>query len=153
MAVQEKSMIPTVLVGIGGTGYEILARIRRLIEETYGSLENFPIISFLVIDTDRDYKIKSPLASGSPFKDNEKHWASVSGSEAKEYITNMSNYPWLDKWFPRELERNIAAVEIGAGQIRVCGRFAFFCNYHHIQRKFIDACGRVRGHQDFMLDR
>jgi hypothetical protein len=153
MAVQEKSMVPTVLVGIGGTGYEILARIRRLIEETYGSLENFPIISFLVIDTDRDYKVNSPLASGSPFKDNEKHWASVSGRESSEYVTNMSNYPWLDKWFPRELERNITALETGAGQIRACGRFAFFCNYHHIQKKFEEACRRVKGHQDFMLDK
>jgi len=32
-AVEEKSMVPTVLVGIGGTGNEILSRLRRLIEE------------------------------------------------------------------------------------------------------------------------
>ncbi len=34
-AVEEKSMVPTVLVGIGGTGNEILSRLRRLIEESY----------------------------------------------------------------------------------------------------------------------
>ena len=44
-AVEEKSMVPTVLVGIGGTGNEILSRLRRLIEESYGSLSNFPIVS------------------------------------------------------------------------------------------------------------
>ena len=51
--VEEKSMVPTVLVGVGGTGHEVLSRVRRLIEDTYGSLDNFPIISFLIIDTGR----------------------------------------------------------------------------------------------------
>jgi rubrerythrin len=152
-AVEEKSMVPTVLVGVGGTGNEILSRVRRLVEESYGSLKNFPIISFLIIDTDRDYKVTNPLAAGSNFKDNEKHWASVSGSQVKDTIANMGNYPWIERWFPRELERNINALEAGAGQIRACGRFAFFCNYHAIQKKFIQACDRVKGKENLMLDR
>lgn len=152
-AVEEKTMVPTVLIAIGGTGTEVLSRVRRLVEETYGSLKNFPIISFLVVDTDRDYKVTNPLAAGSPFKDNEKHWASVSGSQVKDTIANMDNYPWMNSWFPRELERNINALEAGAGQIRACGRFAFFCNYHAIQKKFIQACDRVKGKENFMLDR
>lgn len=152
-AVEEKSMVPTVLIGIGGTGHEVLSRVRRLIEETYGSLKNFPIISFLIIDTDKDYKVTNPEAAGSLFKDNEKHWASVTGKEARNMVANMGNYPWIDKWFPRELERNLGALEAGAGQIRACGRFAFFCNYHVIQQKFNDASKRVKRHESFMLDR
>jgi ribosomal protein L40E len=153
MAVEEKSMIPTVLVGIGGTGTEILARIRRLVEETYGSLENFPILSFLVIDTDQGYKITNPEASGTPFKDNEKFWARVSGRQVQEILNNMGNYPWLESWFPTELERNITSLEAGAGQIRACGRFAFFCNYKDIESKFSEAVNRVKGHENLMLDR
>lgn len=72
--VEEKSIVPTVIVGVGGTGIEVLSRVRRLVEETYGSLKQFPVISFLAIDTDRDYKVSNPLAAGSPLKDNEKHW-------------------------------------------------------------------------------
>src|SRR6476469_8602605 len=121
-AVEEKSMVPTVLVGIGGTGHEVLARVRRLVEETYGSLKNFPIISFLVIDTDRDYKVSNPEAAGSTLKDNERHWASVTGKESRNMVSNMSKFPWIDSWFPRELERNLGALEAGAGQIRACGR-------------------------------
>jgi len=151
--VEEKSMVPTILIGIGGTGYEVLSRVRRLVEETYGSLKNFPIIGFLAIDTDRDYKVSDPLSAGSPFKDNEKHWAKVTGREAEEIITNMSAYPWIDRWFPRELERNVAALEAGAGQIRACGRFAFFCNYHAIQEKFAGVSNRIKGHENFMLQR
>ncbi|MDJ0844571.1 tubulin-like doman-containing protein [Crocosphaera sp.] len=152
-AVEEKSMVPTVLVGVGGTGAEILSRIRRLVEETYGSLEAFPILSFLVVDTDKDYKISNPEAGGSKLKDHEKHWASVSGKQVSDMVSSMEQYPWIDRWFPRELERNITSLEAGAGQIRACGRFALFCNYHDIRDKFLGAVNRVKGRETFMLDR
>lgn len=151
--VEEKSMIPTILVGLGGTGNEVISRVRRLIEETYGSLNNFPIVSFLVIDTDKDYKVTNPTAAGSGLKDNEKHWASVAGKEARNMMSDISNFPWIDNWFPRELERNLGALEAGAGQIRACGRFALFCNYHALQQKFKEACNRIKGKENFMLDR
>lgn len=151
-AVQEKSMVPTVIVGVGGTGAEVLLRVRRLIEESYGSLKKFPIVSFLWIDTDKDYKIGNPEAAGSPLKDNEKYWASVSGREVSDIMTNMQKFPWIESWFPQELERNIGALEAGAGQIRACGRFAFFYNYHNIKARFNESCNRVKGHENFMQD-
>lgn len=151
--VEEKTMVPTILVGIGGTGTEVLLRVRRLVEETYGNLKNFPLISFLAIDTDKNYKISNPAAGGSTLQDNEKHWASVSGKQVKDMVSNMENYPWINRWFPKELERNITSLEAGAGQIRACGRFAFFCNYHAIQQKFQEAVARIKGKENFMLDR
>jgi hypothetical protein len=151
-AVQEKSMVPTVLVGVGGTGAEVLLRVRRLIEESYGSLKKFPIVSFLWIDTDKDYKVGNPESAGSPLKDNEKYWASVSGREVSDIMTNMHKFPWIESWFPQELERNIGALEAGAGQIRACGRFAFFYNYHNIKARFNEACNRVKGHENFLQD-
>ncbi|NEP39856.1 MAG: hypothetical protein F6K35_11675 [Okeania sp. SIO2H7] len=153
MPVEEKSMVPTIFVGVGGTGHEVLSRLRRLVEETYGSLRNFPIISFLIIDTDKEYKITNPTAAGSPFKDNEKYWASVSGRQVRDMMTNMQNYPWIEKWFPSELEKNIGALEVGAGQIRACGRFAYFCNYHNIQQAFENASDRIKSHETFMLEK
>ncbi len=152
--VDEKSMVPTILVGVGGTGAEVLSRVRRLIEESYGDLKNFPIISFLVVDTDKDYKITDPEASGTQFKDQEKYWAKVGGREVSAMINNMEgNYPWISRWFPTELERNITSLEAGAGQIRACGRFAFFCNYHGIQQQFLSSSKRIKGHESYMLDR
>ena len=151
-AVEEKTMVPTVLVGVGGTGAEVLLRARRLIEETYGSLEKLPVVSFLWIDTDKDYKVANPEAAGSPLKDNEKYWASVSGKEVKDMMSNMSKFPWIESWFPKELARNIGALEAGAGQIRACGRFALFYNYHSIKEQFNAACDRVKGHENFMQD-
>ncbi|MBO3458268.1 hypothetical protein G7B40_005065 [Aetokthonos hydrillicola Thurmond2011] len=150
---QEKTIVPTILVGVGGTGVEVLSRVRRLVEETYGSLKKFPIISFLSIDTDKDYKVSNPEAAGFALQDHEKHWASVSGREVQDIMSNMENYPWIESWFPRELERNIGALEAGAGQIRGCGRFAFFYNYQKIKSRFYEACDRVKGHDNFMLDK
>ncbi|MGL5063790.1 MAG: tubulin-like doman-containing protein [Microcoleus sp.] len=151
--VDEKSMVPTVLIGVGGTGNEVLARVRRLVEETYGSLKNFPIISFLIIDTDKEYKLSNPGAGGTPFKDHEKFFAKVSGTEVQNIMSDMSNFPWIEAWFPNELERNMTALEAGAGQIRACGRFAFFHNYHNIKRAFDSACNRIKGHDTWMLDK
>jgi hypothetical protein len=150
--VDEKSMVPTVFVGVGGTGVEVLSRIRRLVEESYGSLKKFPLISFLAIDTDKDYKVSNPEAAGPALQDHEKFWASVSGREVNDIMTNMSQYPWIESWFPKELERNIGALEAGAGQIRACGRFAFFYNYQRIKARFNEACNRVKGHENVMLD-
>lgn len=151
-AIEEKSMVPTVMVGVGGTGVEVLSRVRRLVEESYGSLKKFPLISFMSIDTDKDYKVSNPEAAGSPLQDHEKYWASVSGREVSDIMSNMTKYPWIESWFPRELERNIGALEAGAGQIRACGRFAFFYNYHQIKERLNEACNRVKGHETLMLD-
>ena len=41
---------PTVVIGLGGTGKEILIKVRRMITESYGSLDSLPIVSFLHID-------------------------------------------------------------------------------------------------------
>jgi len=151
--VEEQSMVPTVVVGVGGTGTEVLSRVRRLVAETYGSLTNFPIVSFLVVDTDKDYKVTNPAAAGPPLREREKYWARVGGEEVQDIVTKIENFPWIRSWLPNELKRNIVSLEAGAGQIRAAGRFAFFCNYHGIQKKFLDAVKRTKGHKDFMLDR
>jgi hypothetical protein len=153
MAVDDKTMIPTVIVGIGGTGNEVIARVRRAIEEVYGSLKAFPIVSFLSIDTDKDYQVSNPSAAGSPLKENEKFHATVRGIDADAILQNMQNFPWIEAWFPNELEKNVTALEAGAGQIRGCGRFAFFYNYAGVKKAFTSACDRAKGNEQEMLDR
>ena len=149
--VEEKTMVPTVIVGVGGTGAEILSRLRRQVEESYGSLKKLPILSFLWIDTDKDYKVTNPEAAGSPLLDHEKFWARVTGKDVIGIMQKLDkDYPWIESWFPQELERNIGALEAGAGQIRAYGRFAFFANYHKIQASFHEACARIKGHEGFM---
>ncbi|WP_017295720.1 tubulin-like doman-containing protein [Geminocystis herdmanii] len=153
MPEQEKRGIsPTVLIGVGGTGAEVLSRVRRFAEETYGSLDKFPILGFLWIDTDKNYKVTNPKAAGSKFKDAEICLATVTGTEVETRLKNMNNYPWIQKWFPNELERSVTSLEQGAGQIRACGRFAFFCNYAKIRDSFLSVIQRVKGKNRYMYD-
>ena len=142
----------TLIIAVGGTGLEILSRTRKGFEDKYGDASKYPLLSYLWIDTDRKEKISNPQAAGSPLKENEKCWASVTSKDAKEIILNLEQYPWIYDWYPSELERNPNAVTAGAGQIRAQGRFAFFCNYRLIRDKVIDACRRTKGHETKMLE-
>lgn len=148
---EERSMVPTVVVGIGGTGREVIARTRRLVEDTYGDLKSLPIMSFLAIDTDKDYKLSNPEAAGSKLRDDELHWARVTGGAAAELMKNMPDF--ISEWFPNQLSRNLSALDAGAGQIRAYGRFAFYCNYSEIEQKLRAAVNRTRGKQNIMKDR
>jgi Tubulin like len=150
---EEKSMVPTLLVGIGGTGHESLARVRRLAEEAYGKLDNFPLLGFLLIDTDKEHKLANPETAGTPFLPYEKFHASVSSGEFKSITSDLRNFPWIDDWFPSELKNDTdsVAIEAGAGQIRAYGRLALFLNYRKIRENFIRAIARIKGHEDEML--
>ena len=47
---------PTMLIGLGGTGKDVLLRIRRMFFERFGRKEDgtlgFPVIGYLALDTD-----------------------------------------------------------------------------------------------------
>ncbi|NEO55057.1 MAG: hypothetical protein F6K54_19440 [Okeania sp. SIO3B5] len=149
---ERKTIVPTLVIGVGGTGLEVISRLRRLVVESYGSLENLPVLSFLHIDTDREYKIQQTRMAGPPLKDIEKYWAHVSYEEATDIVNNLNQFPWYKEWLPTELASQpglLASVE-GAKQIRGCGRFAFFFNYDGIRTATENAKSRTDFHQDLM---
>ena len=151
---QRKTIFPTVVIGIGGTGLEVISRLRRLVVESYGSLENLPVLSFLSIDTDREYTVQQARMAGPPLEDFEKYWAHVTYEEATNIVNNLDHFPWYKEWIPTQLASDpllLASVE-GAKQIRACGRFAFFFNYDGIRAATQAAKERTDFHQDFMLD-
>ncbi len=98
-------MTPTVIIGLGGTGKEVLIKIRRMIVETYGSLESLPILSFLHIDTEQNAKATEPqvvLKQDISLSPVEQVWAKV--ENAKPILNNLSSYGYLSEWFPPELK-------------------------------------------------
>ncbi|NJR65306.1 MAG: hypothetical protein HC772_08280 [Leptolyngbyaceae cyanobacterium CRU_2_3] len=144
-------MIPTILVGLGGTGAEVLLRVRQLTEANYGDLKRFPILSFLWIDTDKNYRVNQSAAR-SLLQDHEQLWATVKSHQGRDMLADMHHYPWVESWFPKTLAQDINTLETGAGQIRTYGRLAFFCHYLKIREKFNAAHNQIKGHEDFMLD-
>src|SRR5207249_10307714 len=73
---------PTLFIGIGGTGGNVLQRVRNWVIDQYGSFDQFPILRFLHLDTDeRSSKDtskdanKDPLYKKKEFVDSE--WISL----------------------------------------------------------------------------
>ena len=51
---EHQGMTPTVIIGLGGTGKTVLLKVRAMIAESYGALDQLPIVAFLHIDTDQN---------------------------------------------------------------------------------------------------
>ena len=159
----------TICIGLGGTGRDVLMRIRRLIIERYGDFKELPIISFVHIDTDKASSNVTGLRTGNTyqgidlrFSDAEKVAATMTRSEVdnitRELSRNVSNYDGspgvhsnISSWFPPQLLTNLKAIEEGAQAIRPVGRLAFFHNYRKIKSAIESAEQKTRGHESFMI--
>ena len=164
---QVRGINRTICIGLGGTGRDVLMRIRRLIVDRYGDLSQLPIVSFVHIDTDKAATQVSGLRTGSTyhgvdlsFRDSEKVGATMTSAEVTNFVQGLerrSNYdrqgPYdhIARWFPPQLLRNIKAVEEGAKGIRPVGRLAFFHNYQKIKTAVETAERRTRGHEATLL--
>ena len=156
----------TVCIGIGGTGRDVLMRIRRLLVDRYGDLNKLPVVSFVHIDTDAAAGKVSGLRTGNTyhgvdlsFRDAEKVGATMTATEVSDFIQGVERrptdrtgpYDHIAQWFPPQLLRNIRAIEQGAKGIRPVGRLAFFHNYLKIKNAIESAEQRTKGHEQFLL--
>ena len=145
----------TVCIGLGGSGLQTIMRLRRLIVERYGSLEKFPIVSFVQIDTDSGALDNANL-SGKTFhrgvdislKDGEKVHIGMTAEDANRLRGSLKNsqgnspYDFVGEWLPDYVIDNARAIDKGAGGVRSVGRLCFFLNYAAIRRA-IDGAERV----------
>ena len=166
---QLRSINRTICIGLGGTGRDVLMRIRRLIADRYGNFKQLPVISFVHIDTDKATSRITDLRTGNfyhgidlRFTDAERVSAVMSRSEVNNMVQELSRpssnyegspgvYKNLQEWFPPQLLKNLKAIDEGAQAIRPVGRLAFFHNYRKIKQALISAEQRTRGHDSFLL--
>ncbi|WP_066426574.1 tubulin-like doman-containing protein [Anabaena sp. 4-3] len=164
---QYRGINRTICIGLGGTGRDVLMRIRRLIVDRYGDLNNLPIVSFVHIDTDKAATQVAGIRTGSTyhgvdlsFREAEKVSATMSSKEVTMFVeglerrseyTRYGPYEHIARWFPPQLLRNIKAVEEGAKGIRPVGRLAFFHNYQKIKTAIETAERLTRGHDSLLL--
>ncbi|WP_071189071.1 tubulin-like doman-containing protein [Trichormus sp. NMC-1] len=164
---QSRGINRTICIGLGGTGRDVLMRIRRLIVDRYGDLNNLPIVSFVHIDTDKAATQVTGIRTGSTyhgvdlsFKESEKVSATMSSKDVTMFVDGLERrseyssygpYDHIGIWFPPQLLRNIKAVEEGAKGIRPVGRLAFFNNYQKIKTAIETAERRTRGHESLLL--
>lgn len=128
---------PTLLVGLGGTGREILLRIRQSFVEQYG-VPGLPAIAYLWVDCDpqsaqdvqnKPYDWLLPNAELAP---DEKVAATVSQATIEAYMNNRNQHPWLFSWiYPQVFE--FGPILSGASQVRPRGRLGFYENFASIR--------------------
>jgi hypothetical protein len=138
---------PTLFIGVGGTGMEVMLRIRRrILNGVWGthstrieSLTDFPAAQFLNFDLDAG----TPVEAGKSQKQDPQH-ALTQFSEDERIVErldidkysrdddSLGRFPHIQSWFPltpqRVRELNIDPAK-GAGQIRGLSRLYFFDKY------------------------
>lgn len=132
-----RQIAPTLLIGLGGTGKEVLLRIRRRFYERFGEV-GFPIMEYLWIDTDmRNLDLEGQqydyLMERVAFRAEEKLDAQVPGPTFTGFFRDPESHPNIFSWLDPGL-RSYGQVVDGAGQKRQFGRLSFFL--HH--RRFRD---------------
>ena len=166
---QARTINRTICIGLGGTGRDVLMRIRRLIVDRYGNFKQIPVISFVHIDTDKATSRVTDLRTGNSyhgvdlrFTDAERVSAVMSRAEVNNMVQELSRrssnyegspgvYKNIEQWFPPQLLKNLKAIDEGAQAIRPVGRLAFFHNYRQIKNALVAAEQRTRGHDAFLL--
>ena len=122
----------SIIIGVGGTGHQILLDVRKRLIEKYESLEKIPIVGFMLLDTDQAIFSKNPDYDDAVNLDNaDKIHTSVHGVD--NLRKNLREHPHLRTW----LDARVLTGDIdqGAGAVRARGRLAYFWNYATIARK------------------
>jgi Tubulin like len=144
---------PTLIIGIGGTGGEVLLRLRKRCFEKYGLLENFPIVNYLWIDTDLTEKDVGArlFAEQVKFTSSEKVMATI--VDTARITGDLNQYPHIKPWFYEGLNK-LGTMTEGAGQIRAYSRLGFFEHYHTLRQAIQRAGERIRNveNRKLMLD-
>lgn len=146
-------VVPTLFIAVGGTGAEVLFRIRRRIMNTLwgksgepvrlNKLTDFPYASFLHVDLDANTVTESGkavstdlLSHAVKFKEDEKIVKKLDLGRYTNSDDDLDRYPLIKEWFPLSRktinELNIDP-EKGAGQIRAISRLYFFDKYEEIK--------------------
>ncbi len=167
MTQQTRAIKRTICIGLGGTGQDVLMRIRRFIIERYGKLSEMPIISFVQVDTDKGAFNHGGLPTGNTyhgenilFQESEKVVAKMNSQVVNDLVHELdhktlfeSPYSHIESWLDPRLKEQIKSIEDGAQGIRPIGRLAFFHNYLQFQEAVEAAENRTRGNENeqFML--
>lgn len=138
---------PTVFIGLGGTGKEILLRLRMKFYERYGVV-GYPCMSYLWIDTDMqnlnvDRKAMDPVLQRVLFR-GEGETVDIQVPDATNFLNNPGTFPWISEWLPPAVFQTGLRIQDGAGQVRAKGRFGFFWKFQNVKASLRQAIDRVQ---------
>lgn len=141
---------PTVIIGLGGTGYGTLLKLKKRFLNAYGFVP--PIISFLSIDTTENAEGSTPAentAADGKLDHNETFVLQVGNPAGLVNGTNAH----IDEWWPPQIPTQ--AITAGAGQVRARGRLALFARANEVYgriRRAVDDVRNIRNQKQMYAD-
>jgi len=129
---------PTLFVGLGGTGKEVLLRLRRKFYEDFGE-PGLPCMAYLWLDTD----IHGAGAQGEALdviydsvkftvKDSISLMDGEVGLAMADVFGSLGRNEHIHRWLYPEVERYGRKISDGAGNVRSVGRLALFHKYKDV---------------------
>ncbi|TSA09034.1 MAG: DUF4339 domain-containing protein [Deltaproteobacteria bacterium] len=167
VALQDIKIRPTLFIGLGGTGLEVMLRIRRrLLNATWGretplklaSLEQFPVAQFLYVDLAKNEVIETGMSTVTDvlfdlvkLKENDRICETLDLAKYSASDQELDKYPHIKSWSPLTPQR-IRELGIdpskGAGQIRAISRLYFHDYYTAIRDHIRDKIHTLKNNLD-----
>ncbi|MES2261537.1 MAG: tubulin-like doman-containing protein [Pseudomonadota bacterium] len=153
---------PTLFIGAGGTGMEVMMRIRRRILSAVWNRNNptrvdaigqFPVARFLHVDLDSGAIIDEGKSQRTDpwyelvrLSDEERLVEAIDLAQYHESDDSLARFPLIEKWMPLR-PKKLRSLGIdpskGAGQIRAVARLYLFDKYPKLR-------GRIKGALNFL---
>ncbi|MFL6656809.1 MAG: tubulin-like doman-containing protein [Massilia sp.] len=153
---------PTLFIGAGGTGMEVMLRIRRrILSEVWNrhnptrveSINQFPVARFLHFDLDNNAIIDEgksqrtdPWYELVKLGDDERLVEPIDLPQYHESDDSLARFPLIEKWMPLR-PKKLRSLGIdpskGAGQIRAVARLYLFDKYPKLR-------SRIKGALNFL---
>ncbi len=150
MALQQPRKIRrTMFIGLGGTGNEV---IRRVKQEMLGHKYDLPLFQYLVLDTVA-FDEKPGMPPLMRLRNGEEYLY-IGGYNPNDVLKNIGNWPVIARWWGNRTRTNLVAVDEGAGQMRSVGRMGFFYHFNTIQvqlRRMIQEITSTSNRENAML--
>ena len=140
---QDNLAVRAVVIGLGGTGKEVLLRIRQRFVQELG-VAGLPVMRYLLIDCDpdNDFDISGKsfdwLLPEAKLGASELLPATIAQAQISAYVANQGMHPWLFNWIQPQVFA-LGAILDGASQVRPRGRLGFYENYATIRNSILQA--------------
>jgi len=142
---EQQTVRKTVVIGLGGTGRDVVLQLKRKYREVYGRVD-IPSTRFLVFDTADQKELVVP--GREPIELTPAEFLKLSVSHPARAVQVNEE---VEPWFPSDHRIPMVSITKGAGQVRALGRLALYCNARNVYdriRKALDGVNALRPHQD-----
>jgi len=133
---------PSLFIGIGSTGLEILQQLQELVFEHYGK-PSLDVFEYLAIESKETAEVKSTIWGDNHIKLLR---PTIGNTDVIARELEKGNKPELDRWLSRELLKlGGRDYKDGASNIRMAGRLILWENWTEIKRSIDQAVAKIKG--------